>query len=258
MKSLFKLSLFVLVAIMTTFVACSKSENGLQPETAAVKSAETVQTLSGKSVQIFRLDGVDVGEGTFALDDPNIPIVLVRESSTLLVVNGFTSKERSLEFGDDNGVDLRKLKELEDHFSAYAVSSGAVAEQEATGQIPKWWDAYVENYINTHVRSTQLQTRSVTTTLYRDFGGNGRSTTMVPKFRGASAVLWLWGMNDNISSFVMSQLIFKSVEIAYDRTWFRDPMFVYVNKVWGPGNFKEDFTGAASIFNDRASSWVSQ
>ena len=255
MKSLFKLSLFVLVAIMTTFVACSKSENGLQPETAVVKPAETPQALSGKSVEIFRLDGVDVGGGTFALDDPNIPIVLHQENTTTLIINGFTSQEKFFQFGDDNGWDFRLGQKIEEHLAAYAVSSGAVAEEEATGQIPKWWNQYAADYISTQFRaSTPLLTRSVITDLYKGPNATGNRFSLPSMFAGHAQVpnLWWFGMSNTVSSFKPTTLV-KSWEYAYDGSWFRNRMFVTTH---GQGSPTINFNGAGIIYDDRVTSWL--
>jgi hypothetical protein len=148
MKSLFKLSFLALMAIMTAFVACNKVENGVPPENVVVKTTENPQSLSAKVTQIYRLDGTDVPKGTFPLDDPSYYIVLEQQSDVLLVINGFTSKESYFLYGDSHNLDLRRGQIIEEHLATYAESSGAIAEQEATGQIPKWWNKYVEDYIS--------------------------------------------------------------------------------------------------------------
>lgn len=245
MKSLFKFSFFTLMVIMTALVACNKTENAVQPE--------NVQSLTGKVTQIFRLDGVDVPEGTFALDDSSRYIVLHQESTTLLIVNGFTSQEKYFQFGEDKGYDFRRAQRIEDHLSAYAESSGAIAEQEATGQIPKWWNQYAENYISTNLRSSTLQVRSVTTDLWENIDASGRNYTMVPGLGGHSQnpFLWVFGMSNKISSFHPFQVAYTA-EYAYDRTWFRKRLFVHT---------KAQFFGAYTVNlnpanEDRAESWI--
>ena len=238
---------------MVAFVACEKAENGVQPENTVAKSSENPQALTGKVTQIFRLDGVDVPEGTFALDDPNRFIVLHQESMTLLIVNGFTSQEKYFQFGEGKGYDFRRAQKIEDHLSAYAESSGAIAEQEATGQIPKWWNQYAENYISTNLRSSSLPVRSITTDLWTDKGANGRNYTMVSAARGFSQnpFLWLFGMSNNISSFHPFQVAYTA-EYAYDKTWFRKRLFVHTR-----GFFTGAYTVDLSSGNeDRAESWL--
>lgn len=254
MKSLFKLSLFAVMAIMTTFVACNKSENGVQPETA-VASTEPQQALSGKSVQIFRLDGVNVPQGTFALNDPQVPIVLHQADATTLIINAFTSQEKLFEYGDNNGWNFRLGQKIEEHLAAYAESSGAIAEEAATGQIPKWWNQYVADYISTQFRaSTPLLTRSVVTDMFKGPNATGTRFSLPAFFSGHAQVpnLWWFGMTNTISSFKPTTVL-KSWEYAYDGTWFRQRMFISTH---GQGSPTINLDGAAIIYDDKASSWL--
>lgn len=257
MKSLFKFSFFTLMVIMTTLVACNKAENGLQPENAAAQPDQTQQSLAVKPIRIFRLDGNDVPRGTFSVDDPTRNIFLEEQANNVLVINGFTSQEAYFQYGDNNGYNLRLAQKIEDHLAAYAESSGAIAEQEATGAIPKWWNQYFEDYMRTQLRaSTPLLTRSITTDLWENTDAGGRNYTLVSMFglHAQQPWLWLWGMDDKTSSYHPAQL-FGSIETAFDRSWFRKKMFVR-SKARLASGYTINLDGDLAPFNDRAGSWL--
>jgi hypothetical protein len=232
-----------------------QSRKWVLPENGAVVKPETQQSLTAKTIQIFRLDGINVPQGTFALDDPNRYILLHQADDVTLIINGFTTREKFFEFGDNNGWDFRRGEQIQEHLAAYAESSGAIAEEEATGEIPKWWNQYASDYISTHLRAnTTLGTRSVITDLYTDPVRGGRRFSLPSMFAGHAQVpsLWIFGMDNNISSYRPLTLA-QSWEYAYDGKWFRSRMFVTTH---GQGKPTINLDGAASIFDDKTSSWL--
>ncbi len=250
--------LFLSITFILAFTAFSCREK----ETISISPTETNDKLSsapqssGTNI-ILQLDGKVVPSGSFSVDDPSLSIVLEQYDDNTLIVHGFTSEEKYLDFGDSNGYNLRLALEIEKYLSSYAESSGVITETEATGIVPTWWVNFVDTYLSSKLRNKTISSRGISTELYTGFDGLGRHISTLPSFTGLGNYAFLsnWGMNDNISSFHPSSLV-SSVDIAFDKSFFRQRMFTKVTNPRTLNVFALNFDGVNAGFDNRASSWI--
>jgi hypothetical protein len=182
------------------------------------------------------------------------------------VTNAFTSDQEYINYGQDSGYpEVAEAVEAYNHLRDYAVSSGTIAQVEATGVLPNEYMQYMDNYLASHGLPTseiknssgnQLQTRSLTNMVYRGcFLDEGGLPVKIHPW------LSMFGLNNNISSFEPIGFLGGRTDI-YDRWFFSRHIlgvWSWAQQKWTlcggqylPINpFSTNFTFA----NDRATSW---
>ena len=204
----------------------------------------------------FKKDLVDVKVGSFAVDDTTLTILLEPAANNILIVHGFTSIERYVEYGTKKGLKTKLEVEVLKHLARYADSMDVEAITLATGQVPSWYTDYTTSYVASKfgLSLTSLQTRnSLSTTVYEDYIRGGRSMSFIP-FRTTYAWLGLYGFSQNISSFYPSGLI-GGCDVVFAKSFFRKPIFRYWSNSWSQA-FEVNFDGYFLPYNNKAASWI--
>jgi hypothetical protein len=181
------------------------------------------------------------------------------------VTNAFTNQQAYIDYGISSGYDnIATVENAYSDLASYAVSSGAMAVVEATGELPSTYISYMDEYLASHslptsglkdVSSTGLQTRSAFAFIFKDcIGGSSIPIRISP---------WLsmFGFNNQVSSFRPVGLAFGRTDI-FDRWFFGGHLlgvWSWDNVGWtlcgGNSASVNPFSTNFSFANDKATSW---
>lgn len=267
-----KLFLFCAVVLLFAATSCHKS---VGQEDVATTTETGQKALPVK----FKINGKEVLESDFfkqllpdqtTLRDNTSQMTAIADKYKVLcefgrtdadgneydIINVFLDNEAYYEYADANGHTKERQADLViQDLADYAVSSGAIAECEATGSVPKYYTDYMDAKLVAvgFKPSTQseVKLRSLFTLVYKGCDGSEGVSSSFPVF--SHPWLGLIGYNNDISSLV--PFGGGSTNIVFDK-WFFSKRITSI-WAWKPFRTTTFCSGQFIFVNDRATSWIS-
>lgn len=245
--------------ILLAFSACKKNEETpvlTKPleENSSIKNGATDDPVN--FVYEYYLDGSEVDEGTFALDDPNLQYGGEGvddgdgdATTGILRIHAFTSTATYYDYGDQIGINFRLYAEIADHLYQYADENGYIAEYNETGDVSQaYWDYqtdYIDQALNGKSGSYNPNAKALVTIVHKNWSG-GSSWPLLPPIRPFMPLTY----KNKVSAF--SPLLIGGVDIIYDKNWFKDRMWTY----WGWAYTRIHFAWPLHNLDNKAQSWM--
>jgi hypothetical protein len=264
MKQLF------LLFIASSLIFASSCRESIQPE----EPAQTVKAVSETLPLKFKIDGKEVLENSFyakllpnqaSFRDASSQMTAIADKYRVLcefgrtesdgkydVINVFMDNEAYYAYADANGHTKERLSDmLIKDLADYAVSSGAISECEATGNVPNGYTDYMDRTLQSlgFQPSTppEAQSRAFFSFVYKECYGTGNSWPV-------RTLPWLGviGYNNQISSYFPFGAS-GSNSVIFDQWFFTKP----ITNIWSWDFNTVNFCNPRWNFvNDRATSWL--
>lgn len=134
------LLIFTILSIFS--ISCNKE--------AEFESPEVVQE---KSVTYF-LDGQEISEAFFYANYESYQNVIevkkdAETDGEIVIANSFSSDQKYIDWGAENGYDFALRLEVIEHLKNYAEENGIIARYEETNELPKSYLDYEAEYLRT-------------------------------------------------------------------------------------------------------------
>lgn len=206
----------------------------------------TLHYMDGKKIDRDKVDYDFSEEDNFVLID----VKMSKENDTLVIVQFFSTKDKYIEFGNDNNLKLKEQLDFEEHMKEYAKESGAIDSFEQNGTVPKWYTEYEESKYNEIFGGEEGKSNNNKTTitiLHKNYLGG-------PDFPFVTTLPFLGGgWNNAVSAFTPIGLF--GVTHLYDNAFYRRRMasirswgFHRVQLYWGDLYYLNDRTSSALCF----------
>jgi len=179
--------------------------------------------LNGKAINITDID---------PMDDTKAQLLILEEGKDVLHL--FDTEELMLKWLEENGGEsVAKGVRLGNHLNEYAKSSGAIEVYERTGEVPSYYQAYVDRMIN-----PKAQPRGLGFYYKGRFSGGSFPASTYIRLTGSN--------NNNISS-----LEFIGLQVSlFDRGFFSRRLIT----IWATVARSADLTG--TIADNRTTSTI--
>jgi hypothetical protein len=243
--------LFALICswIMTS---CQKdtSDEVIPPASEPQVAASSVPDAPTFSQVFYLLDGQEVtadviepGSGKYLL---GITAEKIDEDSGILTFHGFTSREKYVAWGEENGFPVALSLEMGDHLRTYAEANGVIEHYEKTGEVlPAYLDYEQQYYAMMTGTADMVNERSGTAMLHKNWWGGSPSAPLA----GTLPVMWP-GWNNEVSAYF--PLCLYCGLTVYDRTFYRKNL----GTIWEWGYELVPFINDLSKYNDKMSSTI--
>ncbi len=178
--------MFLFAVIFVTLQSCEK-KMGINENNGIDNTSTNVhENITEITDVIYYLDNSKVSENVFdnykkSIDEPYIIRSIIKDSKNggfVDVFYAFSSKDRYIEYGDKNGLNLKGQLEFESHMRKYAKESGAIDEFEKTGKVPESYLIYEEKY-HTKIFGKKREEKNISFFLY-DHCNGGAYIALLP------------------------------------------------------------------------------
>jgi len=190
------------------------------------------------TVSGYYIDDVSVSEEDFENLSSDVFFIEIHKSSgdlksssidgeELVEKRAYTSKDKYIAFGEENGLSFDKQLVFEEIMSDFAEKSGAISEYEEIGELPQWYlerEQFVYDSIfnsSSNLKSAQI---SLFITLFKNYYGGGGSVIMPTHL----PVMYP-GWNNKVSCVEFVGI--GGSLVIYDKSFFRKRVSTIVN--WG-------------------------
>jgi hypothetical protein len=260
---------FISFAAVMLAVSCNKSTETVE--------ATPVQTTTKAVLIKFKINGNEVSEknyfndllpenqlATRGIEDQMLAIAekyrivveagrLEKDGQRYTVINAFKSDEDLYAYAEACGrTDERKKDKVLQHLADYAISSGAVAAFEASGNVSKDYLDYMDYYLIQNGyepgRPSELEIRTLTNFVNKDCFIAGSSWPI-----RTNPHLGMFGYNDQVTSYVPFGILLGGASDIYDNSWFRKRLA----RIWSwDMNVINFCLDPLKFLDNRATSWA--
>jgi hypothetical protein len=234
----------LILMFLILLFSCQNEASDKQGEVKGNGEANLEQSIE------YYLDGERMEEGRYkALDDRFHNVVSPKDPKNPdpkhVIINAFTTVDKYVAFGLENGMPLDKTVEFETAVENYIQEHGIEQIYEETGELPQHFLDFQDEYYN-RLFPKKERSKKMPSVLYKDYFG-GPAWVAVLSYTAVMAPGW----NNTVSRYY--HLGIYGLFSVYDKWAFRNRMAT----LWGWGWNYILFSGPLSSLNNRTSSCIS-